>query len=48
MNPNRTISILQRLPIILAVTAASYGIAQPQPLRPAGTAEHVKVALPQR
>ncbi|MBE7940071.1 MULTISPECIES: hypothetical protein [Ramlibacter] len=27
----RTLSILQRLPVILAVTAASYGLAQPQP-----------------
>jgi hypothetical protein len=26
MNPHRTISILQRLPVILAVTAASYGL----------------------
>ncbi len=27
MNESRTISILQRLPVILAVTAASYGLA---------------------
>jgi len=26
MNDNRTSSILQRLPVILAVTAASYGL----------------------
>jgi hypothetical protein len=26
MNPHRTTSILQRLPVILAVTAASYGL----------------------
>ena len=35
MNPNRTLSILQRLPVILAVTAASYGLAQPQAPRTA-------------
>jgi hypothetical protein len=29
MNENRTTSILQRLPVILAVTAASYGLALP-------------------
>ena len=38
MNENRTASILQRLPIIIAVTAASYGLAQPQPVRNAGSA----------
>ncbi len=27
MKPNRTTSILQRAPVILAVTAASYGLA---------------------
>ena len=37
MNENRTLSILQRLPIILAVTAASYGLAQSQPARTAGS-----------
>ncbi len=26
MNENRTLSILQRIPVILAVTAASYGL----------------------
>jgi hypothetical protein len=52
MNENRTSSILQRLPIILAVTAASYGLAQPQPARASGlghsqavkTAQQAKVA----
>jgi hypothetical protein len=29
MNENRTASILQRLPVILAVTAASYGLTLP-------------------
>ncbi|MES2999663.1 MAG: hypothetical protein V4787_03155 [Pseudomonadota bacterium] len=34
MNENRTTSILQRLPVILAVTAASYGLnAQAQAQR---------------
>jgi hypothetical protein len=28
-NQNRTASILQRLPVILAVTAASYGLSLP-------------------
>jgi hypothetical protein len=36
MSDTRTRSILQRLPVILAVTAASYGLAYPQPAR-AGT-----------
>ncbi len=27
MNDNKTLSILRRLPVILAVTAASYGLA---------------------
>ena len=55
MNENRTLSILQRLPIILAVTAASYGLAQPQPSRtagsssgPQGPAQHVKAPVQQR
>ena len=30
MNENKTASIRQRLAIILAVTAASYGLAQPR------------------
>jgi hypothetical protein len=29
MNDHRTTSMLQRLPVILAVTAASYGLAFP-------------------
>ena len=29
MNENKTVSILQRLPVILAVTAASYGLSLP-------------------
>jgi hypothetical protein len=55
MNENRTASILQRLPIILAVTAASYGLAQPQPARNAGSAgnpqaaaQHAKAPVQQR
>ena len=48
MNENKTASILQRLPVILAVTAASYGLAQPQPrnsLAPGmATAQQAKVA----
>ncbi len=55
MNENRTLSILQRLPIILAVTAASYGLAQPQPSRTAGSAggqqspaQHAKAPAQQR
>ena len=35
MSDNRTASILQRLPVILAVTAASYGLALPAHGRPA-------------
>jgi hypothetical protein len=35
MNENRTASILQRLPVILAVTAASYGLTLPAHGRPA-------------
>jgi hypothetical protein len=35
MSPHRTTSILQRLPVILAVTAASYGLpVQVQAQRP--------------
>lgn len=36
MSDNRTASILQRLPVILAVTAASYGLSLPVHGRPAG------------
>jgi hypothetical protein len=35
MNENRTASILQRLPVILAVTAASYGLTLPAGARTA-------------
>jgi hypothetical protein len=39
MNDNKTRSILQRVPVILAVTAASYGLpAQGQPSRSTGPA----------
>ncbi|MBG9387487.1 hypothetical protein [Caenimonas aquaedulcis] len=44
MNENRTTSILQRLPMILAVTAASYGLqaqAQTQAQRNVRTHESV-------
>lgn len=36
MNENKTVSMLQRIPVILAVTAASYGLplqAQSSPTR---------------
>jgi hypothetical protein len=33
MNENKTVSILQRLPVILAVTAASYGLSLPAAAR---------------
>ena len=36
MNENRTASILQRLPVILAVTAASYGLTLPSHARAGG------------
>jgi hypothetical protein len=36
MNPNKTLSILQRLPLVLAVTAASYGLNVSQAQTPAG------------
>jgi hypothetical protein len=52
MNQNKTASILQRLPVILAVTAASYGLAQPQAPRNFGAtgqpAQQAKAQLPQR
>ena len=35
MNDTRTASILQRLPVILAVTAASYGLTLPAGARTA-------------
>ena len=30
MNDNKTLSILQRIPVVLAVTAASYGLSPSQ------------------
>ena len=36
-NENRTASILQRLPVILAVTAASYGLTLPAGARVVST-----------
>ena len=49
----RTNSILQRVPAVLAVTAASYGLPQPQTARaaasgPAATAHQAKAAAPQQ
>ena len=46
MNDNRTTSILQRLPMILAVTAASYGLqaqAQTQTQAQRGVRTHESV-----
>jgi hypothetical protein len=51
MNQNRTASILQRLPVILAVTAASYGLAQPPAPRILGNgqpAQQTQAQLPRR
>ena len=42
MNDNRTASILQRLPVILAVTAASYGLTLPAGARTAAHQHAVK------
>jgi hypothetical protein len=42
MNENRTASILQRLPVILAVTAASYGLALPANARTGNTTAGVQ------
>lgn len=40
MNDNKTSSMLQRLPVILAVTAASYGLQLPaNAARPVGVAK---------
>ncbi len=41
MNEHRTAFILQRLPVILAVTAASYGLTQTQAARPDSAAPRV-------
>jgi hypothetical protein len=45
MNQNRTMSILQRVPVILAVTAASYGLTQAQPVRHGGTAGKANTSI---
>ncbi|MEJ6022755.1 hypothetical protein [Ramlibacter sp. PS4R-6] len=41
-NENRTASILQRLPVILAVTAASYGLTLPAGARAANAQQPAK------
>ena len=47
MNENRTLSILQRIPVILAVTAASYGLpAQAQMQTQRTTASNSSVSRP--
>jgi hypothetical protein len=38
MNEQKTVSMLRRLPVILAVTAASYGLTPGQAVRPAAPA----------
>jgi hypothetical protein len=40
MNQNRTASILQRFAVVLAVTAASYGLPQTQAQAQARTTSH--------
>jgi hypothetical protein len=42
MNEKKTTSILQRLPVILAVTAASYGLALPAGARTPGAQQPAK------
>lgn len=42
MKENRTVSILQRLPVILAVTAASYGLTLPAGARTANAQQPAK------
>jgi hypothetical protein len=42
MNETKTTSILQRLPVILAVTAASYGLNVSQAQTPAGNQNQTK------
>lgn len=44
MNESRTMSILERVRVILAVTAASYGLPQPGPA-PAGKARAARERL---
>jgi hypothetical protein len=51
MNENRTTAILQRFAVILAVTAASYGLqpqAQAQAARTGGNGQQSQTAGPQR
>ncbi len=42
MNENKTLSILHRLPVVLAVTAASYGLNVSQAQTPAGARHDAK------
>jgi hypothetical protein len=42
MNENKTLSILQRLPMVLAVTAASYGLNVSQAQTSTGAAQDNK------
>lgn len=46
MNERKTASILQRLPVILAVTAASYGLALPVGARTPNLQQPVKAQQP--
>ena len=46
MNERRTLSMLQRLPVILAVTAASYGLQFPPVGVQKGHGHRDKVASP--
>lgn len=47
MNDQKTSSMLQRLPVILAVTAASYGLqVPPQALRPTASASSTQTLDP--
>ncbi len=42
MNENKTLSILHRLPVVLAVTAASYGLNVSQAQTPASARHDAK------
>jgi len=46
MNEKKTASILQRLPLILAVTAASYGLALPAGAQQPARAQQSRPANP--
>lgn len=53
MNDNKTSSMLQRLPVILAVTAASYGLqlpvnAKPVAVQKSQNSKGAQVAVPVR